>query len=464
VHDLTALSLTAVTLSALLLFSCDEQPAGSSLHTAPNAEGRTTLDEPDAQFQATAEATASQAATEATTGQDATGKVESGDAAASVVSAPVAFERQVLSAEFVAEGAAFCDVDRDGHEDVVAGAQWYRGPEFLELTAFRPKQAFDPVAYSDAFATYCYDFDGDAWNDVLIFGFPGADASWFRNPQTAGAEWSRSVVFEPLDNEAASWVDLDADGTPEIVMNSAGYFGWAGPALMDPAQPFLFHPISPLGTWGAFTHGLGVGDIDGDGRSDVLDAQGYWRQPETSSDEPWSHQAVDFGEGGAQMFALDVDGDGDKDVITSLQAHGYGVAWFEQLEGAAGFAQHTISPIPDAALSGDVVLHEPHALALVDVDADGLLDVLTGERFWGHAPPEAERDLAAPALLVWFRLTRDAEGVHFTPYVIDDQSGVGVQVVAKPLDDGRLAVLVANKKGVFVFRASTPMNASAESL
>lgn len=376
------------------------------------------------------------------------------DAGASEV---VSFERQVLSTEFVAEGATFCDVDREGHLDVVAGADWYVGPEWTTVRAFRAHQVYDPVAYSDAFATFCHDFDVDGWPDILIMGFPGTDASWYQNPAGTSADWVRHLAFEPLDNEAPTFADLTGDGAAELVMNSGGYFGWAGPDSDDPTQPFAFHPISPQGTWERFTHGLGIGDLDADGHNDVLDAQGYWRAPaDVQGDPVWARQQAVFGEGGAQMYAYDVDGDGDRDVITTLQAHGYGVAWYERTEeqAAAEFVEHVISGTPDDPGATGVALHEPHALALVDIDADGLEDLLTGERFWGHAPAEADRDPTADARLVWFRLTRDAAGAHYTPYIIDTQSGIGVQVVAERLEDGRIAVVVANKKGVFGFRGN----------
>ena len=96
-----------------------------------------------------------------------------------------------------------------------------------------------------------------------------------------------------------------------------------------------------------FYHGTGVGDINGDGRNDLILYDGWWEQPANGSDQTeWTAHPFRFAKrGGAQVYAYDVDGDGDNDVITALDAHGWGLAWFEQVrrDGQITFIQHTIS-------------------------------------------------------------------------------------------------------------------------
>lgn len=364
--------------------------------------------------------------------------------------ASVGFERIELSAEFLAEGANAGDFDRDGTLDIVAGPYWYAGPAFSERHTIYTPVSFDPKAYSDNFFAFVRDFDADGWDDVLVVGFPGQEARWYQNPAEPGLPWPRHPVFASVDNEAPAFTDVSGDGRPELVFSTLGRLGYAEPAS-DPNAPWSFRTLSEVGPFQTFTHGLGVGDLNGDSLPDLLEATAWWEQPaDTRANPLWLRHPQSFGAGGAQMFTYDVDGDGDADVLTTLAAHGYGVAWFEQRSDAAGqpsFVEHIIS----SAEPGDSALHEPHALALADINGDGLLDVVAGERFWGHVPA-GEPDFGAPARLQWFELRRGAGGVEFVPHLIDTASGVGTQVVALDVnDDARVDVVVANKKGAFVF-------------
>nr|MBA3846565.1 VCBS repeat-containing protein [Planctomycetota bacterium] len=135
------------------------------------------------------------------------------------------------------------------------------------------------------------------------------------------------------------------------------------------------------------------------------------------------------------------------DVITSLQAHGYGLAWFER-GGDGSFTRHVIMDGPG---HGEPCFSQPHAVALMDMDGDGQKDVVSGKRRWAHGP-DGDPEPDAPAVLYWWKLSRAAGGVTWTPHRIDDDSGVGTQVEALDIDgDGLGDVVVGNKKGTFVF-------------
>jgi hypothetical protein len=288
----------------------------------------------------------------------------------------------------------------------------------------------------------------------LVVGFPGQDASWFENPGGGTGAWTRHQVIASVDLEAPDFVDLTGDGQPELLFAAGGRLGWARPGA-DPAQPWVFHPLSDARGFATFGHGLGTADVDGDGRLDVLEASAWWQQPAELSGHPiWARHAQAFGAGGAQMAGSDLDGDGDLDVVATLAAHGYGLAFYLQRSDAGSdgtFDEHIAVPNAVPAADAEVILHEPHALALADVDGDQLPDVITGERFWGHVP-KGEPDFSAPARLYWFRVERSAGSVRLRPQLIDDDAGVGTQITARDLDaDGRLDLAVANKKGAFVF-------------
>lgn len=362
--------------------------------------------------------------------------------------ADITFTKRVLTDQFFAEGAALGEFDHDYIADVVSGPFVYRGPDFSEAHRYTLGDTFDPHGYSDNFFAFVHDFNNDGWADVLRVAFPGDHATWYENPQGSAGMWMAHRVFEEVDNESPTFEDLTGDGKPELICNHLGNLGYATPNWNDTTQPWTFVSIA-TGTWSKFTHGLGIGDVNGDGQKDVLLASGVWEQPLIATD-PWiAHNAelATAGTGGAQMFVDDVDGDGDSDVITTLEAHGHGVAWFEQTT-AYSFVRHVISGWPDDLGPAGVALHEPHALTMADMDGDGDRDIVTGERFWAHVPAGTP-DFNAPALLMWFERTTNAT---FIPHVIDNASGVGTQVMTGDINnDSREDIIVASKKGAFVF-------------
>ena len=388
------------------------------------------------------------------------------------------FKRIQLSDQFWSEGASFGDLNNDKVNDIVSGPWWWEGPDFKKRHEYYPATTtfqlklgpmtevtvpgFEGVLgrenkYSNNFFAWIYDFNQDNWNDILIVGFPGQDTSWFENPKGASGHWVRHKVFDQTDNESPTFADLTGDGKPELVCITRGQYGYAEPDWTQPAKPWTFRPISPNNKYGNFTHGLGLGDVNGDGRLDLLEKNGWWEQPAAASGAAagsfWPFHEQRFGNGGSQMHAYDVNGDGLNDVITALSAHEFGLAWFEQYREGNRilFREHVVMNKDPRENKYGVKFSELHAIDLVDIDGDGLKDIVTGKRFWSHGRT-GDPDRNDAAVLYWFKLVRQPDKtVDYIPYLIDKESGVGTQVVAGDINaDGLPDIVVGNKRGTFV--------------
>ena len=302
--------------------------------------------------------------------------------------------------------------------------------------------------------SFVHDFNADGRPDVLVLGRVHKHAAkWYENPGNDGDFWKGHFVFERVRGESPTLVDLDGDGVPQLICHWEGHWGWIAPDPQAPYQPWTFTAVGENEDWPQFYHGEGVGDVNSDKRLDLIINDGWYEQPAAPSTSKWKFHRHKFskGRGGAQMFADDIDADGDQDVISAVDAHGWGLAWYENT-GDAKFTEHLIMSDHSRETEFGAAFTQPHALEYTDINGDGLRDIIVGKRMWAHGPNGDIEPNAAP-VVYWFECTRVADGtVKYTPHQIDNASGVGVQItVADVNKDGRPDVLTASKLGCFVF-------------
>ncbi len=379
----------------------------------------------------------------------------------------IRWKKTVLDKAFRSEGVAVVDVNRDGKLDVVVGDVWYEAPQWkmhvLRKDLRNPKRdpsPYDPLNYSECFGCFADDFNGDGWPDVLVIPWPGKACYWYENPRGKPGPWKAHLVYDNACNETPQFADLFGTGRRVLIMGAQpvgkgdaneGELCWFAPGN-DPTKPWEKHAISGPSRPGKvipgtfrFSHGLGVGDVNGDNRLDVICTAGWWEQPAKDDGKPWKFHPADLGPDCADMFAYDLDGDGKADIVSS-SAHNFGIWWHKQgpaRDSNPTFVRRTLF---------DKLMSQTHALHCVDIDGDGLKDLVTGRRWWAHGP---KGDVAAdqPPYLYWFKARRGKDGlITFLPMRIDDDSGVGTQFAVADINgDGLPDIIISNKKGVFIF-------------
>jgi hypothetical protein len=360
-----------------------------------------------------------------------------------------------LDEVFRSEGVAVGDFNRDGKPDIAAGTIWYEAPDWKMRLAADKAPVYDPLGYSHAFQTFADDLNGDGWTDLIVVDWPGAMTWWLENPQGGSTPWKQHVLTPVTNTESPQFVDIDGDKKLDLLAAFApDPKAFDGPERRmgfmtrksDPSAAWTIHAVSAPAAPSTrrYSHGIGAGDVNGDGRKDIVCREGWWEAPAGSGAAEWKFHPAALGEDCAQMHVLDIDGDGDSDLL-STAAHRVGMWWHEQLAsdktGSDKWQTHLI----------DDSFTQTHALCVADINGDGLTDFVTGKRWWAHGP-KGDINPGDPAVLFWFELQRKDGKPSWIPHLIDHDSGVGTQFeVADVNGDGLFDVVTSNKKGVRYF-------------
>ena len=379
------------------------------------------------------------------------------------------FRMQRLSDFYYAWCTAVADFNRDGIQDVVAPPFYYLGPNFTVRREILPAHTYNPsTQYTEHMIVFAHDFTGDGWPDVVSTYTNGRAMYLYVNPKGESRRWDKHEVISSFGTEIGVMYDVDADGMPDVVYGDRDNgIVFASPDRANPTGLWKITKVSgPMESYNA--HGVGVGDINGDGRLDVLAPSGWWEQPPKGTPAgPWKFHAADLGRGSGEMSVYDVNGDGLKDVVTPLTAHQWGISWFEQKRDSTGnisFVEHPIMGDLSTKNVGNVVFSEPHASIATDLDGDGIPDFIVGKRLFSHEEGYSDPDPYGHSLLYWYRTVRNPKapgGAEFVPELIHNRSGVGSHFVAVDVNkDGTSDVITSTNKGTHIFYNLMPHGAA----
>lgn len=353
---------------------------------------------------------------------------------------PLKFRKVKVSDETY-ESAGVFDVNNDGVLDIVCGAWWYEGPDFKQK--HRIGEVMAEGEYYDDFSTIALDINGNGRLDFITGGWWGENLRWRENPGNPNEEWPEHIIAETGNIESTRAWDIDGDGAIEIIPNTPG-----GPLVIyklitDDQKK----GTAKFATYQIFDenqgHGLGCGDIAGNGRMDIVLAGGWLEAPENPYTEKWQwHPDFDLRSASVPVIVADINGDGVNELLVG-QSHAYGLSWWEQQvsNGKRTWIEHPIDP-------DNSQYHDMH---WVDIDGDGECELVTGKRYRAHCgnDPGADDTIG----IYYFKWNGECfckQVIDYGPY--PEGAGCGIHFDIADLNgNGKLDIVAPGKDGLHIF-------------
>ncbi|AGA29798.1 FG-GAP repeat domain-containing protein [Singulisphaera acidiphila] len=373
--------------------------------------------------------------------------------AAAIAEEPT-FKTHTINGKSGFESAGVFDVDGDGQLDIVSGDTWYQAPSW---TPSKVRDVARQGTYYNEFATLPLDVNGDKKIDFVSCAYFSKNVGWVENPGAKGKEWTYHEIDLPGTSEAAVLVDLNGDGKPDVLPNVTTRVVWYE---LEQAAAKPVWKKHDFGTEAA-GHGVGSGDVNGDGRVDLLTPKGWFEGPADPKAETWVwHPEWNLGATGIQIFARDVDGDGLSDLVYGV-GHDYGLYWMKQGKGANGertWEKHEI----------DRSIASVHTLLWADLNGDGREELITGKRVYAHEiePGATDGSVVAsydfdPKKKAWVKhILFQGEAAKNAPEgpkrdALKDfpagTIGTGLQMTAIDIDhDGDIDLICPGKSGLYL--------------